>query len=195
MALSVPSRSAGRFTPRVDDGSALVVRFQSSTMKIYHRFILLFTTLVLVGCCHAAETNAPANDTWRLDESTKDQPNAADFVARVKLFYQSLEKKDWPTSYDMRTTDFKYDVARDLYLKQMADSTENLTSYKVLGLHLYGDASGDNTAAEIIIEFHESRIVSYNCARWIKRGGVWMCDEPGLSGLLTSTRIPDWTIK
>jgi len=161
-------------------------------MKTYCRFILLASILALAGCSPAAETNAPANDTWRLDDMARGQPHAADFVARVKLYYQSLEKKDWPTSYDMRTANFKQDVTKDYYLKDMADSRENLTSYKVLGVHSYGDTNGNDTAAEIIMEFHEGGMVSYSCARWIKRGGVWMCDEPGLSGLLHSTRVPDW---
>jgi hypothetical protein len=163
-------------------------------MKIY-RFILLAFLLALAGCSPAAETNAPLNDTSRLDSTAQTDKKSAEFAQRVELYYQSLEKKDWPTSYDMRTTDFKHVVARDLYLKEMAESRENLTSYKVLGARLYGDTSGDYTAAEIIIEFHEGGMVSYGCARWIKRGGIWMCDEPGLSGLLTSMRIPDWITK
>jgi hypothetical protein len=168
---------------------------KTNTMKIYFGSILAAFVFALAGCSPAAETNSPVKDTSRLDDIANNQPQAADFVARVKLYYQSLEKKDWPTSYDMRTVEFKYDVSRDLYLKQMADSGETLTSYKVLGIRLYGDASGDNIAAEIIMEFHEGGMVSYNCARWIKRNGIWMCDEPGLSGLLTSTRIPDWITK
>ena len=164
-------------------------------MKIYFSSILAASVFALAGCSPAAETNTSANDTSRLDSMAQRDQKSAEFTKAVELYYQSLQKKDWPTSYDMRTVEFKYDVSKDLYLKQMADSGENLTSYKVLGIRLYGDASGDNTAAEIIMEFHESGMVSYSCARWIKRGGVWMCDEPGLSGLLTSTRIPDWITK
>jgi hypothetical protein len=164
-------------------------------MRTYYRFILLASILALAACSRAAETNAPANDTWRLDYMAKNQPHAADFVAKVKLYYQSLQKKDWPTSYDMRTANFKQDVSRDYYLKEMADSREELTSYKVLNVHLYSDEKGGDTAAEIIMELHEGGMVSYSCARWIKRGGIWMCDEPGLGGLLASTRIPDWITK
>jgi hypothetical protein len=117
---------------------------------------------------------------------------AAEFAQKVELYYQALEKKDWPTSYDMRTANFKQDVTRELYLKQMADYGKSLHSYKVLNVRLYGGTDGDYTAAEIIMEFNEGGMVSYRCARWIKRGGIWTCDEPGLGGLLTSTRIPDW---
>ena len=162
-------------------------------MKTYYRSILLASILALAGCSPAAWTNAPANDTRRLDDMARTRPKAADFVARVKLYYQSLEKKDWPTSYDMRTASFKHDVTRDYYLKEMAKDRETLTSYKVLGVRSYEDTSGDDMAAEIIMEFHQGGMVSHSCARWIKRGGVWICDEPGLNGLLTSTRIPDWT--
>ncbi len=164
-------------------------------MKIYYRLIFLAFVLELAGCSPAAETNTPANDTYRLDRMAQNQPQSADFVARVKLYYQSLEKKDWPTSYDMRTANFKQDVTRDYYLKQMADSRENLTSYKVLNVKLYSDEKIGDTAAEIIMEFHEGGMVSYSCARWIKRGGNWMCDEPGLSGFLQSLRGPDWITK
>jgi hypothetical protein len=164
-------------------------------MKNHYHFILLASVLAFVGYSPAAETNAPANDTWRLDDTARDQPQSADFVARVKLYYQSLEKEDLLTSYDMRTADFKHDEAKDLYFKEMADSGKHLTSYKVLNVHLYSDEKGDDLAAEIIMEFHEGGMVSYSCARWIKRGGIWMCDEPGLGGILTSTRIPDWITK
>jgi hypothetical protein len=164
-------------------------------MKTYCRFILLASILALAGCSPAAETNAPANDTSRLDSMARRDKTSAEFAQRVELYYQSLQKRDWPTSYDMRTPEFKYDVSRDLYLKQMADSGENLTSYKILNVRLYSDEKGGDTAAEIIMEFHEGGMLSYSCARWIKRGGIWMCDEPGLSGLLTSTRIPDWITK
>jgi hypothetical protein len=113
----------------------------------------------------------------------------------VKLYYQSLELKDWPASYDMRTTDFKHLVDKDVYLKEMADNRENLTSYKVLRLRLYSGEKSGHTAAEMIMEFHEGEMVSYNCSRWIKQGGIWVCDEPGLSGLLKNLRIPDWVPK
>ena len=161
-------------------------------MKTYCRFILSAFVLVLAGCNPAAVTNAPPNDTSRLDSMARSDAKSADFAQRVELYYQSIQKKDWPTSYDMRTANFKQDVTRDVYLKQMADSGENLTSYKVLNVRLFGGTNGDYTAAEIIMEFNEGGMVSYSCARWIKRGGNWTCDEPGLSGFLTSTRIPDW---
>jgi len=162
-------------------------------MKPCYRFILLASILAFAGCSPAAKTNAPANDTRRLDEMPRGQPESADFVARVKHYYQSLEEKDWPTSYDMRTATFKQDVAKDYYLKEMAGSRENLTSYKVLSLRSYTNTRGEDTAAEMIMEFHNGEMVSYGCARWIKLGGVWMCDEPGLkSGLLINLRIPDW---
>jgi hypothetical protein len=169
--------------------------FQTSTMKIYFSSILAASVFALAGCSPAAETNAPTNDTSRLDSMARNDTKSAEFAKIVESYYLSLQKKDWPTSYDMRTANFKQDVTRDLYLKQMADSEENLTSYKVLNVRLYSGTNGDYTAAEIIMEFNEGGMVSYSCARWIKRGGIWTCDEPGLSGLLTSTRIPDWIIK
>ena len=92
----------------------------------------------------------------------------------------------------MRTSDSKQDVTRSTYLKQVGDSGETLTSYKVLNVHTYAGPGGGYQAAEIVMEFHEGGMVSYSCARWIRRFGKWLCEEPGLSGFLTSTRIPDW---
>jgi hypothetical protein len=161
-------------------------------MKTYCRWMFLASILAFASCSPAAETNTPVNDTSRLDDMSKGDQKCSQFAQKVELYYQALQKKDWPTSYDMRTADFKQDVNKALYLKQMADGRENLTSYKVLNVHLFGGMDGNYTAAEMIMEFTEGRMVSYSCARWIRRGGNWMCDEPGLSGLLTSTRIPDW---
>jgi hypothetical protein len=113
---------------------------------------------------------------------------------RVELVYQALEKEDWPTSYDMRTASFKQLVTREYYLKQMADGGKILDSYKVLNSGMYS-MNGDDIAAELIMEFNSRGIHSYSCARWIKRSGKWMCDEPGLGGSLKNLRTPDWTWK
>jgi hypothetical protein len=107
----------------------------------------------------------------------------------VKRFYQAVEDRDWPTSYDMRTADFKGDVTRDLYLGKMAKDGQRLNSYKVLSVQTFADGAGYK-AAQIMMEFDHGS--SYGCARWKKVVGVWLCEEPGLSALLTSTRIPDW---
>jgi hypothetical protein len=140
-------------------------------------------------------SNFPANDTSSLDDLVRDDPRSAEFVARVKLFYQSLQKKDWPTSYDMRTANFKKDVTKDFYLKQMADEgkTWNLNSYKVLNTQQFGNAQGEITATRIIMEFSETGTHSYNLSSWKKEGVSWQCEDPGLDGLtlLHSTRVPD----
>jgi hypothetical protein len=164
-------------------------------MKTNCSFILLAAILAVVGCSPDAETNAPANDTSRLDSMAQIDQKHAEFAKAVELYYQSLQKKDWPTSYDMRTATFKQDVTREVYLKKMADDGKRLTSYKILNVRLYSDESGNDTAGEIIMEFNEAGIDSYGSARWIKQGGNWMCDEPGLSGLLQSLRAPDWMPK
>jgi hypothetical protein len=163
-------------------------------MRTFFSFILVIYIFTLAGCMPAGKTTTSVNDASRLDSMAQHDAQSAEFAQKAERYYQAIEKKDWPTTYDMRTSDFKQDVTRNLYLKQMADSSENLTSYKVLNVRMYGGASGD-TAAELIMEFNEAGMVSYNCARWIKRDGIWLCDEPGLSGLLTSTRIPDWVTK
>ena len=165
-------------------------------MKTHLNSILAVCVLLFASCSPDAKTNALANDTSRLDSMAQRDAKSKEFAQKVELYYQSLQQKDWPTSYDMRTASFKQDVTREYYLKQMADDGRSwrLSSYKVLKVSLYGGMTGDYTAAEIIMEFHEGGIVSYSCARWIKRGGNWFCDEPGLGGLLTSTRIPDWII-
>jgi hypothetical protein len=164
-------------------------------MKTFHSFMLAACVFSVFGCAPAVGTTTTTNDTWRLDEMARRDTPSAEFAHSVERYYEAIETKDWPTIYDMRTSDFKQDVTRSVYLQQMADSGEHLTSYKVLGVRSYGDSSGGDTAAEIIIEFHEGGMVTYSCARWIKRGGVWMCEEPGLSGVLTSLRIPDWVTK
>ena len=96
--------------------------------------MLLASILVLPGCGPAAETNAPVNDTSRLDSVARQDAKSAEFAQRVKLYYQSLQKKDWPTSYDMRTANFKQDTTKEYYLQQMADEGKrwSLVSYKVL---------------------------------------------------------------
>jgi len=160
-----------------------------------NNFIFLAFVLAFAGCRPAAETNTPANDTSRVDAAAQNDKPSADFVQRVKLYYESVQKRDWALSYDMRTDAFKQDVTRDVYLKEMYDSGENLTWYKVLNVHLFGGAPGDLTAAEIIMEFNEGGTVSYSYTRWVRRGGNWACAEPGLSGLLRSMRMPDWITK
>jgi hypothetical protein len=81
-------------------------------------------------------------------------PKRADFTQSIKLYYAALEHKDWGTSYDMRTPAFKYDVSRELYREQRSDDVKVLTSYKVLNVRMYGDATGNYTASEIIMEFN-----------------------------------------
>ena len=161
-------------------------------MKMFHNFMLAACVLTLFGCTPAAGTNATTNDTWRLDEMSRRDKPSADFAHSVERYYEAIEKQDWPTTYDMRTSDFKQDVTRIVYLQQMADDREHLTSYKVLNVRTYAGMSGGYTAAEIIMEFHEGGMVSYSSARWKMRDGKWLCEEPGLSGFLTSTRVPDW---
>ena len=164
-------------------------------MKTYYRFILLAFILVLAGCSPAAETNAPVNDTSRLDSMARQDTKSAEFAQRVELYYQSLQKKDWPTSYDMRTANFKQDTTKEYYLQQMADEGKkwSLVSYKVLNIDMHGDTNGIY-AAQIIMEFKEGGLHSYQCALWERESGTWVCDEPGLSGLglLHSTRAPYW---
>ena len=160
-------------------------------MKTFFSFILAASVVALTGCTPAGETNSVANDTGRLDDMAGHNTQSAEFAHSVEQYYQAIEKKDWPTAYDMRTSDFKQDVTRSVYLKHMADSGETLTSYKVLNVLTYAGPSGSYTAGQIIMEFNEDGMVSYGCARWISQDGKWRCEEPGLSGLLT-IRVPCW---
>ena len=165
-----------------------------STKKTYFSSLLAASVLALAGCRPATGSPPPLNDTsWLKDMAHSDQ-KSAEFAGKVELFYQAVEKQDWPTSYDMRTATFKQLVTRENYLKQIADGGKVLDSYKVLNDHRYS-FNGDDVAAELIMEFYSRGIRSYSCARWVKRGGKWMCDEPGLSGLLISLSPPDWTWK
>ena len=75
---------------------------------------------------------------------------SAEFAHSVEQYYQAAEKKDWPTAYHMRTSDFKQDVTRSVYLKQMADSGETLTSYKVCNILAYADQSGSIQQARLL---------------------------------------------
>jgi hypothetical protein len=134
-------------------------------------------------------------DTSSLDSLSRSQPKLADFGSRVKLFYQACQAKDWPTTYEMRTADFRQDTERGYYLKQMADDGKrwSLDRYKILNIYLAGDTNGVQ-AAQLIMEFQEGGSHSYECAVWKKESGTWVCDEPGLGGLalLHSTRAPSW---
>lgn len=169
-----------------------------------HNFLVAIAVLVLAGCSQSPVESIPAasklpnlqtNDTSILDATVQNDPRAVEFVARVKLFYQALERKDWAATYDFRTADFKQDVGRDFYLKNMVEDGKgwSLDTYKVLNINSYSDANGAY-ATQLIMEFQEGGIQSYGCAVWKKEGGAWLCDEPGLSGpaLLRSTRVPNW---
>lgn len=167
-----------------------------SAMKTEFSSLLAASILAFAGCGPAAASDSPVEQTsWQKDMAHIDK-KSAEFAGQVELFYQAIEKEDWPTSYDMRTADFKQMVTREHYLKQMANGGSVLNSHKVLSSRRYG-MNGDDTAAEVIIEFNPGGggVHSYSCARWIKRNGKWMCDEPGLSGLLISFSPPDWTWK
>ena len=164
-------------------------------MKTY--FTLLGAALVftMAGCSRVVTSHPTRNDTWRLDFLAQHDAQAAPFVDCVKRFYQALENKDWPTSYDMRTSDFKQDMTRAVYLKGVADEGRgwSLESYKVLNVQMEADANGD-FAAQLIMEFNESGSVSQNAARWKKENGKWLCEEPGLGqlGITSSMRAPQW---
>jgi hypothetical protein len=110
-------------------------------------------------------------------------------VDSVKKFYRALEVGDWTTSYDMRTSTFKQLVDRDRYLNQMAKESPPLNRYKVLNVCTFEGPAGAS-AAEIIMEFDQG--ASYASTRWKKVNGVWLCEEPGLSGYFHSLGMPDW---
>ena len=164
-------------------------------MKIFYSSIFSVSLFMLVGCTPAAGVSVTTNDTWRLDSVAKHDAQSEDFAKRFKQYYKAIENEDWPTTYDLRGSNFKQDVTRSVYLKTMKDSGEHLTRYQVLNVRMYAGMGGGYTAAEIIMKFNEAGMISYSCARWVRRGGVWLCEEPGLSGFLTSTRIPDWVTK
>jgi hypothetical protein len=168
-------------------------------MKSYVILFVASAVFVAVGCSPSAVSSSSsgdsANDTSRLDSMGERDPKTADFVRRVEGYYQALQKQDWPATYEMRVAEFKQDVMRDYYLKTIAEDGKRwrLDNYKVLNVAMYSGPNGGNDAAEMIIRFDEGGMVSYASARWKKRGGIWLCDEPGLGeALLHSTRIPDW---
>ena len=155
----------------------LVVRFQTHAMKPQSVFVFLTLVLLDVGCGPHAITSSvagdSANDTWRLDTMAQRDSKAAQFADSVKKFYRAIEEQDWSTTYDMRVAEFKQDVSRDDYLKQMAEDGKrwHLDSYKVLNVTTFAGPTGDDQAAEIIMQFNEDGSVSYASARWKKRFG------------------------
>jgi len=163
-------------------------------MNIYYLSILVASVLMIVGCKPATTSNSPRNDTWRLDSMAQRDSQSADFARRVEVYYQALQKKDWPTSYDMRTANYKQLVTEDTYLRQITEEKGwNLDSYKILNVAIFGDKSGDH-AAQLIIETSENGSVYYNCAVWKYVGGIWLCEEPGIDNndILHSMTPPDW---
>ncbi|HZI32858.1 MAG TPA: hypothetical protein VFF11_10990 [Candidatus Binatia bacterium] len=154
--------------------------------------------IAVVGCRpsgnESSSLGVSTNDTSHLDSLAHENPKASDFVHRFKTYYSAIEKQDWPTTYDMRVDEFKHDVTRDFYLKEMAEYGKNwrLRSYKVIELEMSGGTNGNFDGAALIVQFKENRMVNYSTVRWKKQRGVWLCDEPGLSdALLHSTRISD----
>jgi hypothetical protein len=159
--------------------------------------VLLFNCVILfaMGLSFPASASDETNDTSRLDLTAQYKPKAADFVRRVKAFYGALENRDWSSSYEMRVAEFKHDVSKDFYLQTLKEQGQgwHLKHYQVLNVCMYSDhENGDYEAAELIIRSDDGAI-SYGSSRWKRRGGVWLCDEPGLSGPLQhSMQIPDW---
>jgi hypothetical protein len=164
-------------------------------MKTYFSSLIAAFLLTLAGCSPSVVSTPPTVDTSRLDSMARSQPELADFASRVKLFYEACQAKNWPTTYEMRTADFKQDVERAYYLKTMSEDGKrwSLNDYKILNINLAGDTNGVH-AAQMIMKFQEGGLHSYQCAVWKKESGTWICDEPGLSGLplLHSTRAPSW---
>jgi hypothetical protein len=149
----------------------------------------IFGALILAGCGCVVVRTPGSDDTSRLDTLRQQAP---DLVDSVKKFYRAVQERDWPTTYDMRTSTFKQDVTRQYYLEELAKGLWCLRTYRVLHVQSYSDGGGCH-AAEIIMDFDHG--ASYGCARWKKVNGVWLCDEPGLggqNGMLQSLRVPDW---
>jgi hypothetical protein len=165
-------------------------------MKIHIVPVLTVLVIVLAGCNPPAATNASKNDTWRLDETAKQGAQEAVFVDSVKQFYQALQNKDWPTTYDMRFSDYKHDVSRTNYLKLAAGEGRgwSLDSYRVLNLEIFGNTNGEIYASQIIMEFNEAGTTYYGAAWWRKEGGKWSCQDSGAGGpaWLRSIRPPPW---
>lgn len=168
-------------------------------MKLHLIFFVASAALISVGCRPSVAADSllsgSTNDTSRLESVARANPNAADFVRRVEDYYKAIQEQDWATTYDMRVSEFKQDVMRGYYLKTMTEVGKrwHLVTFKILDVEMFHNMSGDYWAAELVVQFNESGSISYRSVRWKKRGGIWLCDEPGLSGgVLPSTRIPDW---
>ncbi len=156
-------------------------------------FTLVACMSIFIGCRPPTKTSSSTTDTWRLDEMAKRDQADAVFAGKVKLFYQALQNKDWPTTYDMRTATFKHDVDKSLYLRIVGDDKGwRLNWYKVLNIQMIKDPNGTH-AAEIIMEFNEGGIESYHNTLWKTENGTWVCEDPGLSGPLFINMQPyDW---
>jgi hypothetical protein len=161
-----------------------------------HTLIFAGLVTVFAGCSPGGGiTGEQAADTSRLDHLAERHTEFADLAKAVRQYYQALQEKDWLTSYEMRTADFKHDVSKDLYLSSVAKDGGRwlLRSYRILNTHIYGKAgSNHDSAALLVMHFTESHGESYNIALWKYEGGSWLCEEPGLSELplLRSARVP-----
>jgi hypothetical protein len=167
-------------------------------MKSCVILLVTCTFLAVVGCGpsgnESASLSISTNDTSRLDNLVRENTNASDFVHRFKVYYNAIEKQDWPTTYDMRVDEFRHDVTREFYLKEMSEYGKHwrLKSYKVVELGMFGGTNSNYDGAALIVQFKENRTLSDSNVRWRKQGGIWLCDEPGLDdALLHSTRISD----
>jgi hypothetical protein len=128
-------------------------------------------------------------ETLKLDSMVQSQPEFGEFGLVFREFYTALKNKDWETTYDFRTRDFRHDISRELYLASMRKDSAHwkLSSYKVLDVAAY-----DNSAVRLIMEFDEDGLKTHNVIWWKKEDGHWRCQEAGPHGLpfFHATRSP-----
>jgi hypothetical protein len=166
-------------------------------MRAISNFLVAAMTITLCSCSQRQPRTLSSVDVSRLEEMAKRDQHFADFANRAVIFYQAVQNHDWATTYDMRTDDFKSLVSKAKYLETMDFEGKrwNLEGYRVLKVAM--NAAGSSESAMLIVEYTERRFdtgIDYNCAVWKIEGGIWKCQEPGISSLSLMVNLgpPIW---
>jgi hypothetical protein len=154
-------------------------------MKLCFKILLV----VVIACsepgCERTKWNP---DTKQLDSLAKVDPQKWENLAHsVENFYDSLYHKKWNETYDYRTTTFRRDVSRDLYLRSVqSEQTWSLLNYRILKVDTFGESK-----VRLLIQFidnpgpKKSEIEVW----WKKEGEAWRCEEAGPIQLPLTYRV------
>jgi hypothetical protein len=159
----------------------------SSKERLWFIILLIGLSLISIEGCNRSEQigNSWNPQTQRLDQFCSDGANFTDLEQDVKRFYASLEKKEWPSTYDQRWNTFKQDFPESLYLKIAGDEGKrwDLLNYEVLSVeaHILSAKVSNSNEVVLICKFIEQPgpTTNYATVRWRKEEGMWRCDAAG----------------